>query len=70
MPYINILFQAPGAMHDAIKNHCHEQNITIKSFMHRAIANELRPTPHAIEIPELRKKSTPETAPTKRNNRF
>ena len=74
MPHVNILFHAPESMHDAIKNHCHEQRITLKSFIQFAIAEALRDTPHAIPTPPLKKKATAsndyeETAP-KRNHRI
>lgn len=60
MSHVNILFHAPESMHDAIKAHCLEQRITIKSFMQRAVANELRATRHAIPIPDLKIKAVSE----------
>ena len=76
MAHVNILFHAPEATHEAIKDYCNEQRITIKSFMNRAVANELRATNYAILIPDLKVKATTpddseyeEVAP-KRNHRI
>ena len=76
MAHVNILFHAPESTRDAVKDHCQEQRITVKSFMNRAVANELRTTNYPIEIPDLKVKSTSiddseyeEVAP-KRNHRI
>lgn len=75
MAHVNILFHAPEATRDAVKDHCQEQRITVKSFMNRAVAKELSTTNYAIPIPALKVKAAPteneyEEAAPKRNHRI
>lgn len=53
-----VLFHSPLHVHTALKQHCEEQGITIKSFIVNAITNALSATRHAVNVEPLKRKPT------------